>query len=284
MTRIKICGLARREDALEAARLGADFVGFVLSKSPRRVTAEAARPWVEELRVLHPSVRVVAVFVRPAPREVGEAVAVLSPDLIQIHGLAPEERPAWPAPWIRAVPADVAWRSDIEAPTARMWDLVAPAAVELPVAYNTVRPEEEERRQDYEEPWAVLVDTPAPGGAGGSGRSFDWTRWASTEVAPGTGEVHSASKTVETEARSAPAARAAAPGSPPAAPRGRAHRLFLAGGLGPDNVAAAIRIVAPWAVDASSRLEAGPGRKDPELMAAFVHAVRAADAAGGMRP
>jgi phosphoribosylanthranilate isomerase len=44
----------------------------------------------------------------------------------------------------------------------------------------------------------------------------------------------------------------------------------MAGGLGPDNVAEAIRELRPWGVDASSRLESSPGHKDPELIAAFV--------------
>ena len=37
---------------------------------------------------------------------------------------------------------------------------------------------------------------------------------------------------------------------------------MLAGGLGPDNVARAIAATRPWAVDASSSLEASPGIKD----------------------
>lgn len=55
------------------------------------------------------------------------------------------------------------------------------------------------------------------------------------------------------------------------------HRpVWLAGGLGPDNVAEAIRVVRPQGVDASSRLEAAPGRKDPHKVAQFVAAARAA--------
>jgi indole-3-glycerol phosphate synthase/phosphoribosylanthranilate isomerase len=53
-------------------------------------------------------------------------------------------------------------------------------------------------------------------------------------------------------------------------------RVVLAGGLAGDNVAEAIRRVRPWAVDASSRLEAAPGIKDPEKVRAYVEAARGA--------
>lgn len=51
---------------------------------------------------------------------------------------------------------------------------------------------------------------------------------------------------------------------------------WLAGGLGPDNVAQAISRLHPAGVDAVSRLEAAPGIKDPERVWAFVRAVRQA--------
>jgi phosphoribosylanthranilate isomerase len=59
--------------------------------------------------------------------------------------------------------------------------------------------------------------------------------------------------------------------------------LMLAGGLSPENVAAAIREVRPHAVDVSSAIERLPGRKDPDRLRAFVAAVRAADREGGGR-
>ena len=51
-------------------------------------------------------------------------------------------------------------------------------------------------------------------------------------------------------------------------------RIVLAGKLGPDNVAAAVARVRPWAVDASSRLETEPGVKDHAKVREFVAAAR----------
>lgn len=53
--------------------------------------------------------------------------------------------------------------------------------------------------------------------------------------------------------------------------------IVLSGGLTPQNIGAAIRRVAPWAVDVSSGVEVSPGIKDPEKIAAFMKEVRSAD-------
>jgi phosphoribosylanthranilate isomerase len=53
---------------------------------------------------------------------------------------------------------------------------------------------------------------------------------------------------------------------------GTGRKIILAGGLDEDNVGAAIRQVRPWGVDACSRLESAPGRKDHARMARFVQA------------
>jgi phosphoribosylanthranilate isomerase len=83
---------------------------------------------------------------------------------------------------------------------------------------------------------AIMLDTFHEHIRGGTGKIFDWTIARST--------------------------RALVP------------RLFLAGGLSPENVAEAIAQVDPYAVDACSSLEWSPGHKDTRRMEEFVQAAR----------
>jgi phosphoribosylanthranilate isomerase len=95
---------------------------------------------------------------------------------------------------------------------------------------------------------ALLLDAYVTGVAGGTGATFSW---ALAREAVDRGLVS--------------AAGALGNGVPP---------LILAGGLTPENVAAAIAAAAPYAVDVSSGVESAPGRKDPAKVRAFVKAVR----------
>jgi phosphoribosylanthranilate isomerase len=55
------------------------------------------------------------------------------------------------------------------------------------------------------------------------------------------------------------------------------YRLMVSGGLHAGNVGDAVRHLRPWGVDASSRLEASPGVKDPDRVREYVRAARAAE-------
>ncbi len=55
------------------------------------------------------------------------------------------------------------------------------------------------------------------------------------------------------------------------------YSLVLAGGLNAENITEAVQRIRPFAVDVSSGVEATPGRKDQDLMRAFVNGVRQAE-------
>ena len=81
--RIKICGITRSEDALAAADLGTDAIGFVFAPSPRRVSPDKAR---EIVMALPPLVQTVGVFVDEDPEKVLSIAALCRLDMLQFHG------------------------------------------------------------------------------------------------------------------------------------------------------------------------------------------------------
>jgi phosphoribosylanthranilate isomerase len=83
-TRVKFCGMMRVEDALVAAELGVDAIGLVLTrKSQRFAGIERARAI---RRALPPFVTAVALFMDDDVSFIAEAIAAVTPDLLQFHG------------------------------------------------------------------------------------------------------------------------------------------------------------------------------------------------------
>jgi phosphoribosylanthranilate isomerase len=142
MTRIKICGMTRAEDALTAAELGAHAIGLVFyAKSPRYVSIERAR---EIASCLPPFVAKVALFVNAVPSEIEQVLSMVRPDYLQFHGdEAPEFCQRFAAPYLKAL--------RVKAET----DLLQYA-----------------RR--FASASALLLDAYVEGVPGGTGTRFDW--------------------------------------------------------------------------------------------------------------
>jgi len=83
MTKIKICGITNREDALLAANLGVDALGFVFAESPRQVSPEEAR---EIISHLPPLLVKAGVFVNESLSRILEIVDFCQLNLVQLSG------------------------------------------------------------------------------------------------------------------------------------------------------------------------------------------------------
>jgi phosphoribosylanthranilate isomerase len=192
---VKVCGITSVEDEQMCVATGADALGYnFFPRSPRYVTPEAAAT-IHTTKALR-----VGVFVNEPAEFVAEVARVAHLDVVQLHG------------------AEVAIL-----PGVRVWRAMNAGPDFDPAEVEGVGDEVE----------AFVLDSPAPGSYGGTGKPFDWSRIPSLT-----------------------------------------KRIVLAGGLDGSNVAEAIRIASPWGVDACSRLESTPGRKDPAKVAAFVAAAK----------
>ena len=188
------------------------------------------------------------VFWRGTPRVVdhaqARAIAVAMPPFVSIVGLFVDPSPEEVRAALAAVPLDaLQFHGDEDAALCRAFGRPYVKAIAVRAAGDAALVEYAAR---YPDAAALLFDAPPSGGLpGGTGNAFDWD----------------------------------------SLPRSIARPIVLSGGLNAANVGDAIRRVQPWAVDVSSGVEAvgGDGRpmkgvKDPARIAAFIEAVRNADA------
>lgn len=203
-TRVKICGITSNEDARVVIDAGADALGLVFyEKSPRFITASQA---AEISHVIPAFVSSVALFKDADEAFIRSILQHVEIDLIQFHGNEQADFcEQFDRPYIKAL--------GMKGPENNMDYLTASA-----VKYHSAK--------------ALLLDGHAPGEAGGTGETFDWSSVAKIE-----------------------------------------KPVVLAGGLTPDNVKQAIKIVHPFAVDVSSGVESAPGIKDKDKVARFMHQV-----------
>ncbi len=203
-TRIKICGITSPADAVAALEAGADYLGLVLTESPRRVSLDDAR----RIRsAVPPSTPLVGVFADEGPEAVAPIADALELAAVQVRG----------------------WLERIDPPGREVWHVMRGATLPDPSTLPMVP------LRTYH------LDAYDPARPGGTGKVADWD-WAKRCVDGGL-------------------------------------RIFVAGGLTPENVARLVLDVRPFGVDASSGLESSVGRKSPEKMRAFVERVRASDRA-----
>jgi phosphoribosylanthranilate isomerase len=130
----------------------------------------------------------------------------------------------------------------------RLHERLGPAVAVIPTLHWSVEQQEDsairlrEQLRQLAEVYPgtrVLMDTKVGSGAsGGTGMTFDWER-----------------------------AREVLASQP-------SLRIVVAGGLNPDNVSNAIRVLQPWGVDVASGVESSPGRKDASRLQSFIRNAR----------
>lgn len=206
MTKVKICGITNFEDAVSAARFGADALGFnFYQESPRFIDAPAARAIIDSLPAY---VLCVGVFVNESHGSIVETARISGIGAVQLHG---EELPEFASAVKRATGLEVIKAFRVSA---------------------GFRPDDV-LNYDVD---AILLDAYSPEEHGGTGETFDWKIAAHV--------------------------------------RTLFPRMYLAGGLGPENVAEAVASVAPYAVDVCSGVELRKGIKDAERVRRFIEGAR----------
>jgi phosphoribosylanthranilate isomerase len=143
MTKIKICGITRDDDALRAAELGADYLGLIfVPDSPRFVEPERAAAVAARVRDAGHAPKFVGVFHDASPEYMAEIASIVGLDLFQLHGSEGDDD-------IRGVGTPII-------KTLRVGDTLPDTRTTPSAAW-------------------LLFDTYDERRAGGTGRRFDWS-------------------------------------------------------------------------------------------------------------
>jgi phosphoribosylanthranilate isomerase len=139
MTWIKICGITNIEDALKAASLGVDALGFIFAPSSRRVEPDVAQ---KIIRALPKTLLKVGVFVNEERKEVQRVAEYCSLNGLQFHG---EESPEYCQNFFHPI-------------------------------FKAIHIKDLESLKDMEKygDVSILLDTYSPVQAGGTGNPFPW--------------------------------------------------------------------------------------------------------------
>ncbi len=205
MIKIKICGITNLDDALQAAELGADALGFnFYKKSPRYISPERA---AEIIAQLPPFVVPVGVFVNEREEKIRDIQFTTGIKILQFHG---DERP------------EFCLRFGFGSRVIKAFQVKDRESLKHMVQYRVS---------------AFLLDSYHRALRGGTGVAFDW-------------HLAVVAKTF--------------------------GRVILAGGLTPENVVEAVKLVQPYGVDVASGVENDKGIKNPAKVKKFIVEVRRA--------
>ena len=236
---VKICGVRRREDALVAAGAGADYVGIVFVPGRRRRIAPA------EARIITEALR-------------ANGGGGAAPNAPQSVGLFGDQPLAEALDTIAVAELDaVQLCGDESVAYCRQALTLVPVIKVLHIPDNAGDDEiagVARRIDEYAAAGCMItLDSQVAGLHGGSGQAFDWRIAARLSAGNAYANRPDANR-----------------------PDAGGRRFLLAGGLTPDNVAAAIAAVQPWGVDVSSGVETG-GVKDAAKIRRFIANAKSAN-------
>ena len=151
MTRVKICGITDKANALAAVEAGADFIGLVFAPSKRRISPAQAREIADAVKKSSTVTKLVGVFVNAPVFQVNEIADFCALDVIQLSGNESwEDCRKIVNPVVKAVRVDRQSSQDICAELSAASRLLAG------------------RR------FVTLLDSRVEGTYGGTGKTFDW--------------------------------------------------------------------------------------------------------------